>query len=108
MTNPYEVLFQKMSNIESILIQIQKHNKPSKSAPPDIDDPLLTVDETALVTRTPKPTIYRKADQIGYIRHGKRILFRKSDVLKFLEANRKKGRVELHDHVVDNLKRVTA
>ena len=106
MTNPYEIIDQRLSSIENVLIQLQKQHKITKPPSQNNGDALLTVDETAALMRTPKPTIYRKADQIGYIRHGKRILFRKGDILNFLEANRKKSRLELQDQVIDNLKRV--
>jgi excisionase family DNA binding protein len=80
--NPFEVLDQRLISIERILSLMQTN----QSAPtPKNDESLLEALEVAKIIKTPVTTVYRKAQKIGYIKHGKRLLFKRSDVMAYLE-----------------------
>ena len=106
MLNPFESLETRLSNIESILLHLSK--QPAPVAPAEINNPdeLLTIEELSKEIKTPIPTIRRKADKIGFIKHGRRLLFRRSDVIRFLEANSVKGRAQIQSEAIQRLKAV--
>ncbi len=80
--NPFEVLDQRLINIERILSLMQS----TQSAPPKKpDESLLEALEVAEIIKSPVTTVYRKAPKIGYIKHGKRLLFKRSDVMAYLQ-----------------------
>jgi len=83
--NPFEVLDQRLISIERILLLMQTN----QSAPtPKNDESLLEIleaPEVGKIIKAPVTTVYRKAPEIGYIKHGKRLLFKRSDVMAYLE-----------------------
>lgn len=81
--NPFEILDQRLTSIERILSLMQN----TQQAPaPEPTDQMIGIEEVAALLRCPKPTVYQKAKHIAHFRHGKRLLFQKSDVLKYLET----------------------
>ena len=83
MENPFVVLEERLSKIESLLMQI-RHNQPVDQ----LEEKLLTVDETAKYLNVSKPTIYRKISErlIPFHKMGGRIYFIKNELIKFIKS----------------------
>ena len=102
MENPFETILNRISDLER---QIQALN--SKISPPAAQnntDENLTIEELSEAIKTPIPTIRRKANQIGFIKHGRRLLFRRSVIQRFMEANAVKGRAQVQSEAIERLK----
>ena len=93
MTNPFEVIEAKLTNIELLLIERKYADLPKSVS--DLDDDLITENEAKQILLVSKVTLKKWRDQgsIKFYRIGTRIRYRKSDLLKALEG-KKKGRVK--------------
>ena len=94
MTNPFEVINARLSNIESLLIDI-KHlptEKPSLN-PSEVSDPWLALNELCayLPGRPAKATVYAyvSAGTIPFHKRRKRLYFKKSEIDAWLNQGNK-------------------
>jgi hypothetical protein len=106
MNNPFEVLETRLSNIESLLLNIQAGATaaPAPAAPKSED--YLHIEDIQQEFKIPIPTIRRHAKRIGFIKFGRRLMFRRGDILRWLEANEHKGRVQVQSEAIERLKAV--
>ncbi len=96
MKNPFEIIDERLSNIESLLLDI-KH-KPVRQTPnAESEDQLLNVQETAKFLDLTVPTIYSKASrgELPFMKRSKRIYFSKKDLMDYLREGRRKTSDEL-------------
>lgn len=95
MNNPFEVIESRLSNIESLILDI-KH-KPSLTSENQNSDKLLTVEEAADFLNLTKPTIYSKVSkgELPYMKKGKRLYFSKDELLDYIKSGRKETKSEI-------------
>src|SRR5687768_363843 len=93
--NPFESLDSRLSNIEKLLLDIYggTHIKP-----PDNDaGGLLTVDQAASLLHLSVATIYGLIHrrEISSLKRGRRVYFKKEDLLQYLEDGRRNAQDSL-------------
>ncbi len=83
MKNPFEVLEHRLSNIESLLLDI-KHNRRS-----GLTDETWTIEQVATRTGLAISSIYKKtsSNEIPHFKRGKRLYFSKLAIEKWLREN---------------------
>lgn len=94
MNNPFEVLEARLSNIESLILDL-KH-KPKEVEHPK-QDKLLTIDEAAELLHLSKPTLYSKVsrNELPFMKQGKRLYFSKSELMDYVKEGRVKTDAEI-------------
>lgn len=104
MNNPFEVIEARLSNIESLILDI-KH-KPSSTEEKSQSDQLLTVDQAAKFLNLTKPTIYSKVSkgELPYMKKGKRLYFSKDELLEYIKSGKKETNSTLKDKANQYLK----
>lgn len=95
MSNPFDEINSRLSNIELMLLDI-KH-KPDKSQTRHEQDEFLSVSEAATFLKLSVQTVYGMIHDktINYMKVAKRVYFLKSDLIYFLKSSRTKTRREI-------------
>lgn len=95
MSNPFEEISARLSNIESLLLDL-KHGPIEAQALPDPDE-FLTVKETAVFLKLSVPTIYTliSKGEIPVMKRSQRCYFLKIDLVNYLKQGRKKSSAEI-------------
>lgn len=87
--NPFDSIDSRLSNIEKLLLEIYSGNH---TKPPDNDpDALLTVSQAASMLHLSPHTIYGLLHrrQLPSLKRGRRVYFKKADLLKYVEDGRR-------------------
>lgn len=95
MQNPFQVLDNRLSNIESLLLDI-KHKAPTPSAPNDAEE-YLTREETAKLLKCSLPTLWEwtRKDLLQSYRIGNKVRYKRSEVMSSPKAiNAKKEELQ--------------
>lgn len=95
MNNPFEIIEARLSNIESLLLNL-KHSF-LEQKPESVSESLLTVKQTAELLSLSVPTIYTliSKGEIPVMKRSKRCYFSKSEILEYLKAGRKSTNSEV-------------
>lgn len=97
MNNPFEVIEQKLSNIESLLLTI--NSQPKEVEPTDHPDKLLTVQEAAEFLHLSTATIYSKVSRnelpVCKTPGAKRLYFSLAELTDYVKAGRKLTNAEI-------------
>ena len=95
MHNPFELLEKRLSNIETILLDL-KH-QPKEVAPTEHPDQLLTIQQAAELLSLTVPTLYTKVSkgELPSMKRGKRLYFSRAELLDYIKAGRKKSNAEV-------------
>lgn len=109
MTNPFELIEARLSNIETLLLDI-KHVTNNQTARQPESDKLLTIHQAAELVSLSVPTIYTLVSkaQIPVSKRGKRLYFSKQELTNWIKAGRKKTLAEISndtDNFLSNRKR---
>ena len=94
MNNPFETIEARLSNIETLLLDI-KHTPKDTGNQPEADE-LLTVQDTAKFLSLSVPTIYGliSKGELPVMKRSKRCYFSKIELLNYLKQGRKKTLAE--------------
>jgi len=96
--NPFETIDSRLSNIEKLLLDIYggAHIKPPDNNP----NGLLTVDQAADLLHLAVPTIYGLIHrrEISSLKRGRRVYFKKEDLLQYLEYGRRNAQDALSNN----------
>lgn len=103
MTNPFDVLDNRLSVIENLLVKIQTAAT-ARPTPAPNEDEYLYIEDFANEFKIAVPTIRRHAKRIGYSKFGRRLMFRRSDILIWLDSKKVKGRVQIQNEAIERLK----
>jgi excisionase family DNA binding protein len=92
LTNPFDIIDDRLSNIENILRDLKKISSEitsPKSDGEDIGDILLA----ARITGLAKPTLYAlvSRDKIPFMKKGKRLYFSRSELTSWIKSGRSGG-----------------
>ncbi|MFT5213418.1 MAG: putative DNA-binding transcriptional regulator AlpA [Patiriisocius sp.] len=90
MGNPFKILDERLSNIENIL-QDNFNNQKKQNYQPQTENPLGIKDVSKLIGKT-VPTIYGycQRNEIPYSKNGNRLIFWKSEIIKWLKQGKVK------------------
>jgi excisionase family DNA binding protein len=95
MHNPFEVLEARLSNIESLILDL-KH-QPKSVGSTDPPEQLLTIQEAAKLLNLTVPTMYSKVSkgELPVMKRSKRLYFSRTELLEYLKAGRKRSNAEI-------------
>lgn len=95
MTNPFEIIDKRLSNIESLLLDLKHRN-------PENQDPIspkkyFSVKEASAYLGLAVPTLYSiiSRGEISSIKKGKRVYFLLNDLDHYLESGRRKSNMDV-------------
>ncbi len=93
MENPFERIENRLGNVESLLNHLIENARPVTRALPDIGGIELAMEITGLK----RPTIYglTSARGIPHYRQGKKLRFKRSELIQWIESGRKPSGTEL-------------
>jgi excisionase family DNA binding protein len=98
MSNPFEEIEARLSNIESLLLDIKHGARSTKITDPQSDsEEFLTVKDAAILLRLAVPTIYKliSRGEIPVMKRAKRCYFSKEDLVNYIKQGRKKTAGEI-------------
>jgi excisionase family DNA binding protein len=95
MTNPFETIDSRLSNIENLLLDLKHTPKEKGNTQPEADE-LLTVQDTAKFLSLSVATIYDKIHkgELPVMKRSKRCYFSKFELIAYLKEGRKKTYAE--------------
>jgi excisionase family DNA binding protein len=90
MNNPFEVLEERLNNIESLILNLK--NTPIEQVGTVEKDELLTVQDTAKFLSLSVPTVYTliSKGELPVMKRSKRCYFSKVELINYLKLGRKK------------------
>lgn len=96
MDNPFQELYERLDRIEGLLV-IVKDNKAPESE--DEEERLLNVREAARYLGDAVATLYGRTskNEIPFYKRGKKVYFKKSELLAWIEEGRVKSQSEIMD-----------
>ena len=105
MTNPFEILEARLSNIENLLLDL-KHNTKEPIHQREAEE-LLTVKQAAELLKLSVPTIYGyvQRQEIPVSKRGKRLYFSKQELLDWVKEGRKKTLSEIEEQANSRIRR---
>lgn len=106
MQNPFELIAERLTNIESLLIDLKHSPSSYPSVPPATDKPL-TVEEAAKFLDLEPGTIYVKVHK-GELPHSKksgRLYFDREELKEYLKSGRNKTNSEIEAEAHTNITR---
>ncbi len=105
MTNPFEVIETRLSNIENLILDL-KH-KPQTVDTSEQEDEFLTIQQAAKLLHLSVPTMYGKThrNELPFMKRGKRVLFSKKQLIEYIEQGRNFTNDELREHAHEFLKK---
>ena len=102
MENPFEIIVQRLDAIERLLIEF-KGGTQIEEAPTKKEDELMNVQQVADYLTLAVQTIYGYVGnrEIPYLKHGKRLYFRRTEIDDWLGQARHKTKAELQQEAMD-------
>jgi excisionase family DNA binding protein len=96
MDNPFQELYERLDRIEGLLV-IVKDNKATESE--DEEERLLNVREAARYLGDAVATLYGRTskNEIPFYKRGKKVYFKKSELLAWIEEGRVKSQSQIMD-----------
>lgn len=96
MSNPFDVIDERLSNIETLLLELANT---TRTAPQSEKNELLTVEQTAKFLTLSVPTIYGliSKKELPVMKRGKRCYFDKAELVAYVKAGRKRTNSEIKD-----------
>jgi len=95
MTNPFEVIEARLSNIETLLIDLKQQLQMVNTT--DQPEKLLTIHEAAEFLSLTVPTMYSKVSkgELPVMKRANRLYFSRTELLEYLKQGRKKTNAEI-------------
>ena len=96
MENPFEIIIEKLTNIEKMLLELSKNGGFIPGNNPGFEE-IMSIDEVAVFLKLSKPTIYGfcSSRKIPYSKKGKRLYFNKTEINDWISQGRKKTYYEV-------------
>ena len=97
MTNPFETIEDRLSNIENLLHDLQSKSQNKGNTAQTAEKDLLTVSQTADFLSLAVPTIYSMVSRgnLPFMKRSKRIYFSRTELMDYLKAGRKQTTAEM-------------
>lgn len=95
MTNPFETINARLSNIENLILDLKHQPKPIEQIEPK--DKLLSIKEASEFLSLSVPTIYSKVsrNELPYMKRSKRLYFSSAELMDYIKAGRKQTTAEI-------------
>ncbi len=95
MTNPFEVIEARLSNIETLLVSLKEH--PQQGATTEQPEKLLTIQQAADFLSLSVPTMYTKVSrgELPVMKRSKRLYFSRTELIEYLKDGRKSTNAEI-------------
>lgn len=95
MNNPFEIIDARLSNIESLILELKL--QPKQTPPFEDPDQLLSVQEAAQFLSLAVPTIYNMVHkgELPVMKRSKRLYFSRTELMAYLKQGRKKTTLEI-------------
>lgn len=106
MENPFEIIFDKLEKIESLLVGIYKRNSiNNKMHAKDNFDEILNMDQLSELLGLAKPTLYKYTSGriIPCYKKGKKLYFKKSEIIEWIAESKVKTIKEIEDEAINSL-----
>ncbi len=105
MENPFEMIIQRLDNIEKLLNELTKREISGNQTPSS--DEIMTVDQVADYLSLAKPTIYGKcaSREIPCFKVGKRNYFMKQDINEWLKTGRRATNYEIQQQAAEYIRK---
>ena len=105
MNNPFESILERISILETLLVDIKLNTKNTHDQP-EVDE-LLTVQDTAKFLSLSVPTVYGliSKGELPVMKRSKRCYFSKIELLNYLKQGRRKTLAETSKEADEYLKR---
>lgn len=102
MSNPFETIDARLSNIENLLLDLKHSNKEHLPE----SDQLLTIQQAGELIKLSVPTLYGyvSRNDIPFSKKGKRLYFSKQELNDWIKSGRKKTIAEMADEAPHHLK----
>jgi len=102
MENPFQILLDRLDQIEQRVIELQRLVEKKAATPPD---ELMTIQQVADYLKLTVNTLYgyTSKNKIPHIKKGKRIYFLKKDIDAWLLQSRRKTNEEIQNEVQEYL-----
>ncbi|WP_258102197.1 helix-turn-helix domain-containing protein [Marinoscillum pacificum] len=96
MENPFQELYERLDRIEGLLVSVRDHKA---SEPEGEEDRLLNVREAARFLGDAVATLYGRTskNEIPFYKRGKKVYFKKSELLAWIEQGRVKSQKEIQE-----------
>ena len=105
MNNPFEIIEVRLSNIETLLLDI-KH-QPNEAGQKQINQDLLTIQQASELLNLSVATLYGYVhrSEIPVMKRSKRLYFSRTELLEWIKSGRKKTEQEISDETHTYLKK---
>jgi len=102
MENPFEIIIEKINNIEQLLLEIKQEQRGTIN-PKSYAIEFMNVTQVAEYLSLAKQTIYSLVHkmEIPNYKQGKRLYFKKMDIDEWLSKSRRKTREEIEQEAAD-------
>ena len=102
MNNPFEVIEERLSSIENLILDLKQPTKVETLVQPE---KLLTIQEAAQFLNLTVPTIYSKVSkrELPCMKRSKRLYFSSTELMEYLKEGRKKSKSEIEQEAVKYL-----
>jgi excisionase family DNA binding protein len=105
MNNPFDVIEARLSNIESLLLNLKQPQQ--KVEPTDQSEQLLSIQKAAVFLNLSVPTLYSKVSKkelpVCKAPGSKRLYFSKTELLEYIKKGRKKTNEEIKAEACQSL-----
>ena len=103
MNNPFEIIEARLSNIETLLLDI-KH-QPKLTGSDNLQEKLLSVQEAAELLNLTVPTIYSKVSrgELPVMKRSKRLYFSRDELVNYIKQGRRKTFTEIEKQELSDL-----
>jgi excisionase family DNA binding protein len=105
MENPFDVIIEKLSRIETDISELKKLN-PGRVHDDPVND-IVSINEAVKILNLAKPTIYAltSKNEIPFIKKNRKLYFSKKDLLTWLSQGKQKTIAEATDQVNEYMKK---
>lgn len=95
MNNPFEVIDARLSNIETMLLNLKQEPNPITTTPQS--DEILRIEQASKLLNLSKSTIYGyvRKSEIPVSKKGKHLYFSKNDLLQWVKEGKRKSLAEI-------------
>jgi excisionase family DNA binding protein len=95
MTNPFEVIEERLSSIEILLEHLKE--QPQQAVTTEQPEQLLSIQEAAQFLNLTVPTIYSKVSkgELPVMKRSKRLYFSSTELMEYIKEGRKKSNAEI-------------
>jgi excisionase family DNA binding protein len=94
MENPFEIINERLSSIENLLLEIHSKLEFSKNEEKDV---MMDISEVSKHLNLAVPTIYSKVSsrELPSYKNGKRLYFSKKEIDEWMKSNKRKTHAEI-------------